>query len=225
MSQSPSIARLLPLLQRMKGAGASAETKQETAQRLVYLLGEVAYAAHRAMENGETHRNGKSVILRNPWHADLTEALNTIDELPDIGDGIVRDGWLVAVDMLKSMLTPLIMPGTPSSKWLVEGKPDPHGSYYNGERAALAHGRLTDDELANAVFMCDHRTSLESIGLTTAAKERIRWLSRNLNAAMARADAAEAKLAAMIRTDGLPNSTIQTFAPDVYVQAQQQEQQ
>jgi hypothetical protein len=41
-------------------------------------------------------------------------------------------------------------------------------------------GHRTDDELANAVYLYDHRSGLESIGLLTAAKERIRWLSRRL---------------------------------------------
>ncbi|NUS38290.1 MAG: hypothetical protein HOQ02_04605 [Lysobacter sp.] len=70
--------------------------------------------------------------------------------------------------------------GTPSSRWAAEGKPDPQGDRYAVERGALAHGDLTDDELANAVFLCDHRRSLDSIGLLTAAKDRIRWLSRKL---------------------------------------------
>lgn len=71
-------------------------------------------------------------------------------------------------------------PSTPAAKWRENGEPDPHGQHYDCERAKLAKGHLTDDELANALFLCDHRTSLESIGYLTAAKERIRWLSRKL---------------------------------------------
>ncbi|MDH4581434.1 hypothetical protein E8F20_06030 [Pseudomonas sp. BN415] len=70
--------------------------------------------------------------------------------------------------------------GTPSATWRAKNQPDPHGDRYNCERAALCMGSLTDDQLANAVFMCDHRTSLESIAYLTAAKDRIRWLSRKL---------------------------------------------
>ena len=51
---------------------------------------------------------------------------------------------------------------------------------YDCERAKLAKGKLSDDALANAMFLCDHRTSLESTGWLTAGKERIRWLSRRL---------------------------------------------
>jgi hypothetical protein len=69
---------------------------------------------------------------------------------------------------------------TPSSKWAANGEPDPHGNHYDCERAALACGTMTDDELANAVFVYDHRLGFESIKLLTAAKDRIRWLSRRL---------------------------------------------
>lgn len=72
---------------------------------------------------------------------------------------------------------------TVAARWRSEGKPDPHGNVYNIERGALSLGHLTDDELANAVFVLDHRTSLESIVYLNAAKERIRWLSRQLSAA------------------------------------------
>ena len=64
--------------------------------------------------------------------------------------------------------------GTPPSRWKDEGRQDPHGNIYDCERAALCRGNLTDDELANEVFMSP------DIGNLTAAKERIRWLSRAL---------------------------------------------
>lgn len=84
--------------------------------------------------------------------------------------------------------------GTPSSRWAENGTPDPHDKKYACERAALALGKMTDDELANAVYMHDHRGldlaailsgEPSSIALLTAAKERIRWLSRKLDAALA----------------------------------------
>jgi hypothetical protein len=67
---------------------------------------------------------------------------------------------------------------TPAARWREQGDRDPHAGKYDCERHDLVHGNLTDDEIANAVFICDHRTSLESIALLTAAKDRIRWLSR-----------------------------------------------
>jgi len=72
--------------------------------------------------------------------------------------------------------------GTPASRWKAEGKPDPYGSQYDVERARLSKGSISDDELANGLYLCD-RNSLELIGYQTAAKERIRWLSRQLDAA------------------------------------------
>lgn len=76
---------------------------------------------------------------------------------------------------------------TPSSHWAENGEDDPHGTRFNCKRSELALGRMTDDELANAVYMHNHREldvnailagEPSSIALLTAAKERIRWLSR-----------------------------------------------
>lgn len=64
---------------------------------------------------------------------------------------------------------------TPAAKWRESGEPDPfEGQNYDGERAQLCRGYLTDDELANEVYLSPN------IGNLTAAKERIRWLSRAL---------------------------------------------
>lgn len=84
---------------------------------------------------------------------------------------------------------------TPAAKWLAEGQPDPHAGKYDGDRHTLALGHLTDDALANAVFMggnepldIEHLMAndpeyIPAIGLLTAGKDRIRWLSRKLTAA------------------------------------------
>ena len=69
---------------------------------------------------------------------------------------------------------------TPAAKWRENGQPDPHGAQYDGERATLCKGNLTDDELANEVYMYPTIVNL------TAAKERIRWLSRALERANVR---------------------------------------
>ncbi len=84
---------------------------------------------------------------------------------------------------------------TPAAKWRIDGEPDPHGTRYDCERAALTLGTLTDDELANAVFMHGNErppiqdviagTAFMPIVYLTAAKERIRWLSRALETARA----------------------------------------
>jgi uncharacterized phage infection (PIP) family protein YhgE len=78
---------------------------------------------------------------------------------------------------------------TPSAEWREAGQDDPHGDRYSCEREALALGHLSDDQLANAVFAHNHREldlaavmsgESSSITLLTAAKQRIRWLSRKL---------------------------------------------
>lgn len=70
--------------------------------------------------------------------------------------------------------------GTPSAQWRKEGKPDPFsGQHYDLERSHLCRGDLTDDALANEVYLDPN------IGNLTAAKERIRWLSRHIETALA----------------------------------------
>ena len=81
---------------------------------------------------------------------------------------------------------------TPAAYWRVNGEPDPHPDMVDCERAKLPLGHLTDDQLANEVFMHgDEQPTMEAmlngtakmpIVYLTAAKERIRWLSRQLEA-------------------------------------------
>ena len=96
---------------------------------------------------------------------------------------------------------------TPSSHWRAEGQADPHAGHYDCERAALAMGNLTDDELANAAFVnYDVRPPLQDIiagkayspiAYMTAVKDRIRWLSRSLEKAISERDALAAELKAV----------------------------
>jgi len=87
---------------------------------------------------------------------------------------------------------------TPSARWKQEGEADPHAGHYDVERAQLALGHLTDDELANGAFMnydgvLDVQRILAGdpdyhspIAWMTAVKDRIRWLSRKLEEQTAR---------------------------------------
>lgn len=96
---------------------------------------------------------------------------------------------------------------TPSSHWRAEGKSDPHAGHYDGERAALTMGKLTDDELANGAFMnYDQPLNLAGIiagtcssliAWMTAVKDRIRWLSRSLEKVASERDALAAELQAL----------------------------
>jgi acyl carrier protein len=91
-------------------------------------------------------------------------------------------------------------PATPGAKWAASGEPDPHGTRYDCERAALAMGHLTDDELANGAFLnYDQKLDIQAalqrkpgyhppIAWMEAVKDRIRWLSRALARATAPID-------------------------------------
>lgn len=71
-----------------------------------------------------------------------------------------------------------VIEGTPGARWRKEGGADPHENRYDCERAKLAGGHLSDDEVANDVFMQPNMMT------ATIAKDRIRWLSRALEAAV-----------------------------------------
>ena len=100
---------------------------------------------------------------------------------------IGADDLIAAADALESQAA------TPSSHWRAEGATDPHAGHYDGERAALSMGKLTDDELANGAFMNYDMplnlagilagTHASPIAWMTAVKDRIRWLSRSLEKA------------------------------------------
>ncbi|WP_433738962.1 hypothetical protein [Pseudomonas putida] len=95
---------------------------------------------------------------------------------------------------------------TPAAKWRESGEDDPHGERYNCQRAALSLGEYTDDELANGVFLHGNEPLNvnailrktpgyhSSIVWLTAAKDRIRWLSRALEESAAREQALHQRL-------------------------------
>ena len=95
---------------------------------------------------------------------------------------------------------------TAPAAWLVAGETDPHKGQYDGTRLeTTALGWLTDDELANGIFMNYDRplnlaaiiagTGISPIAWMTAGKERIRWLSRALTKKTNALKAAEARIA------------------------------
>lgn len=79
---------------------------------------------------------------------------------------------------------------TPPARWAVLEQADPHGTLYScNQRSRLCMGNFSDDEIANSVFLLGdsaHETpgslsrAFSGIGVLTAAKERIRWLSRRV---------------------------------------------
>jgi len=101
---------------------------------------------------------------------------------------------------------------TPSSHWHAAGDKDPHGGHYDQERAKLTLGKMTDDELANAVFLYGNQkprvddilagTAHMPIVYLQAAKERIRWLSRALERELERQTQAPVPSAADVLPKG-----------------------
>ncbi|WP_158809623.1 hypothetical protein [Beijerinckia sp. L45] len=84
---------------------------------------------------------------------------------------------------------------TPAAQWRERGEADPHGDRYNCLREQTLGGHMSDDELANHVYM-DGLDELDIMpgfpareygreARLTMAKDRIRWLSRQLVAALA----------------------------------------
>lgn len=94
-------------------------------------------------------------------------------------------------DTTPAAIEALLKDVTPGSKWRVEGKPDPHGTRYDCPRSALPMADLSDDEMANGVYLFgdDHPPIADLLSgkaktpgvWLDAAKNRIRWLSRKLD--------------------------------------------
>jgi hypothetical protein len=127
---------------------------------------------------GEHHdRSAES----GPTREQIIQAFETIRlKLVDNLEEPERSAFWLAVQMRDALrnAAPAQAASTPAARWRANGEADPHGSQYDCERAKLAHGDMTDDEIANALFIRNY-----DIGIITAAKERIRWLSRALEKA------------------------------------------
>lgn len=97
---------------------------------------------------------------------------------------------------------------TQAAHWRENGEPDPHAKCTDQERSELPLGNLTDDELANAVFLHGDTvppiaeviagTAKMPIVYLTAAKERLRWLSRKLVGAEQSMQEARTKIASLL---------------------------
>lgn len=154
------------------------------------------WAAARTAEPADGMRNALDIRIAQGWVLNgkavpvlYTDSIN--------GRQVMRDDvWLATTDALKGEAAALSAPAQDA-----QAEPDPHGTRYQCERAALALGHLSDDELANGAFMnydakldiarvlADEPDYHPPIVWMTAVKDRIRWLSRQL-AAPAPVDAA-----------------------------------
>ena len=68
--------------------------------------------------------------------------------------------------------------GTVFANWRIKGEKDPHDDYYNGDVKSLCMGD-TPCVVIYSMLEVAYKSPL-SIGVLTAGKERLRWLSRKL---------------------------------------------
>mgnify|MGYP001587859365 CR=1 FL=1 len=67
---------------------------------------------------------------------------------------------------------------TPFAKWRENNEEDPHGEYYECDRAMVSMPHLPCDLLAEMLIRLP--SDYSSIAILTTGKERLRWLSRKL---------------------------------------------
>jgi hypothetical protein len=115
-------------------------------------------------------------VARALFQRDVEEDVcdGTWEENTAIHPRILADAR-AAIDAMAGYVVPAQRQPTPAAKWREAGHMDPHSTRYDCEREHLLMGSLTDDEMANAVFLNN-----SDIATLTAAKDRIRWLSRQL---------------------------------------------
>lgn len=132
----------------------------------------------------QKHNNGLIFVAEYDNLADAVTCKSNVDNVD-------KDGRVCWIELNRQQIL-----STPGAEWRVLGQPDPHEDRYDCERAALTLGKFTDDELANGVFMnADQPLDIDRmmprdpsyhppIVWLTAAKDRIRWLSRALEGAI-----------------------------------------
>lgn len=155
----------------------------------------------------------------NPWARPIIGGAMDDEEY---GEGVL---YRLASDALAELATVKAerdaalaqVAATPAAKWRTEGQADPHAGHYDCERASLPMGYLTDDEMANAVYLFgDEKPPLADIlsgkaktgqQYLDAAKNRIRWLSRKLS----EANSAQAARDARVRAEALREGYLAGF--------------
>lgn len=115
--------------------------------------------------------------------------------------------------LLELGITELNSPSTPSSRAVEKGEARRFMELLDEERGSLCMGNHTDDELASELFIHGNMDSYSngqailtgkpsSIAYLMAGKERIRWLSRHLDAALGREqELLQEKARALIKLD------------------------
>lgn len=132
--------------------------------------------------------NGRTLVPQNPLLVHTKE---------DLRQAIAQAGLNAKRAFVMNLgISDLVANSTPSSRWKQEGRKDDFAELLNQERGSLCLGNHTDDELAAELFIYGNQSPEErsrsmiqgkpsSIAYLMAGKERIRWLSRHLEASLA----------------------------------------
>lgn len=132
--------------------------------------------------------NGRTLVAQNPLLVHTKE---------DIRNAIAHAGLHAKREFITNLgISALIADTTPSSRWKQDGRKDDFSDLLDQERGSLCLGDHTDDELAAELFIYGNQSPEErsrsmilgkpsSIAFLMAGKERIRWLSRHLDASLA----------------------------------------
>lgn len=161
--------------------------------------------------------NGRTLVPQNP-------ALVYTKE--DLRQAIAEAGLKAKRAFVMNLgISDLIADNTPSSRWKQEGRKDDFAELLNQERGSLCLGNHTDDELAAELFIYGGQTPEErsrsmiqgkpsSIAYLMAGKERIRWLSRHLDASLAN----EKRLASEVEDLKVTQNTLWNFLVEDYIE-------
>lgn len=151
-------------------------------------------------------RNGRTVTLQGGRQVNIPDM--TYEQVVELQKAASRERLYAELGISK-----LLADTTPSSRKEENGETRPFMELLNQERGSLCMGSYTDDELAVQLFLHGDMTVEQktaaimsgepfSIAYLMAGKERIRWLSRHLDAALGREQALlDEKARALIKLD------------------------
>lgn len=135
-------------------------------------------------------RNGRTVTLPGGRQVNIPDM--SFEQVVELQKAASRERLYAELGISK-----LLADTTPSSRKVENGKERPFMELLNEERGSLCMGSYTDDELAVQLFLHGDMTVEQkhtaimagepfSIAYLMAGKERIRWLSRHLDASLGR---------------------------------------
>lgn len=152
-------------------------------------------------------RKGRTVTLAGGRQVNIPDM--TYEQVLELQKAASRERLYAELGISK-----LLADTTPSSRKEANGEARPFMELLNQERGSLCMGNYTDDELAVQLFLHGDMTVEQkheaivagepfSIAYLMAGKERIRWLSRHLDAALGREVELHARIKELEEAAGL----------------------